>query len=147
MNQTPQYLNQYTGYDANNNATVVVAQDMDTAVQVYVAQKQEDPVQMQTTKKQIYCVLPDTYTAFTTEVYDATGGATTGGCRAYPTAGRVLGGTKQYFQAVAGEGWHFVKWQIDGADVENGTEAIMQITVPTKANYECSVRAVFEENV
>lgn len=147
MNQTPQYLNQYTGYDTNNVATVVVAQDMDTAVQVYVQQKNEDPVQMQTTKKQIYCVLPDTSTTFTTSVFDATGGAAVAGCKAYPTNGTVIGGTKQFFQAVAAEGWHFVKWQIDNNDVEEGTEAIMQLTIPTKASSVCSVRAVFEEDI
>lgn len=147
MNQTPQYLNQYTGYDANNIATVVVAQDMETAVQVYKEQKEEDPVQMQTTKKQIYCVLPDTSTRFSTSVYDATGGATTAGCKAYPTNGVVLGGTKQFFQAVPAEGWEFVKWQIDGEDVADASEAIMQLTIPTKTSGECVVRAVFQEEI
>lgn len=145
MNQTPQYLNQYTGYDANNVATVVVAQDMETAVQVYVQQREEDPVQMQTTKKQIFCVLPDTSTTFTTSVFDTTGGAVTAGCKAYPTSGTVTGGTKQFFQAVAAEGWEFVKWQIDGVDVEDATEAIMQLTIPTKSSGVCTVRAVFQE--
>lgn len=145
MNQTPQYLNQYTGYDSQGNATVVVAQDMESAVQVYVAQREEDPVQMQTTKKQIFCVLPDTTTQFTTAVYDATGGAATAGCKAYPSSGTVVGGTKQFFQAVAAEGWTFVKWQIDGVDVEDATDAIMQLTVPTKASGACVIRAVFEE--
>ena len=145
MNQTPQYLNQYTGFDANNIATVVVAQDMETDVQVYKQQKEEDPVQMQTTKKQIYCVLPDTNTQFTASVFDPTGGAATAGCKAYPTSGTVIGGTPQFFQAVAAEGWEFVKWQIDGVDVEDATEAIMQLTIPTKANGVCSVRAIFQE--
>ncbi len=145
MNQTPEYLNQYTGYDANGNSTVVVAPDMETAVQVYKVQREEDPVQVQTTKKQIFCVLPDTTTRFTTTVFDTTGGAVTAGCKAYPTAGAVFGGTKQYFQAVPAEGWNFVKWQIDGVDVEDATEATMQLTVPTKTSGECVVRAVFEE--
>lgn len=147
MNQTPTYLNQYTGYDANNVATVVVAQDMETAVQVYNREKEEDPVQMQTTKKQIFCVLPDTTTHFTTIVHDPTGGAATAGCKAYPTAGTVVGGTKQYFQAVAAEGWKFVKWQIDGVDVEDAAESTMQLVVPTKASGEAVIRAVFEEEV
>lgn len=145
MNQTPQYLNQYTGYDTNGVSTVVVAQDMETAVQVYKQQREEDPVQMQTTKKNIFCVLPDTNTQFTTSVYDTTGGAVTAGCKAYPTSGTVVGGTKQFFQAVSAEGWEFVKWQIDGVDVEEATEAIMQLTIPTKASGTCAVRAVFQE--
>lgn len=146
MNQTPTYLNQYTGYDANNNATVVVAEDMETAVHVYKTDKEEDPVQMQTTKKQIRCVLPDTYTTFRAVAFDATGGAVTAGCRASPATGTVVGGTKQYFEAIKADGWKFVKWEIDGVEVEDGTEAIMQLTIPTKTSGQCAIRAIFEED-
>ena len=144
MNQTPTYLNQYTGFDAQNLATVVVAPDMGTAVQVYVQQKNEDPVQMQTTKRQIYCVLPDTTTTFKAKVYDAAGGSTVAGCIAAPASGVVVGGTEQWFEARAAEGWNFVKWQVDGVDIEDSS-AIMQLTIPTVTDgHEVIVRAVFQ---
>lgn len=146
MNQTPTYLNQYTGYDANNNPTVVVAEDMETAVHVYNMDKEEDPVQMQTTKKMIRCVLPETYTTFTAVAYDPTGGAITAGCRASPAKGTVVGGTKQYFEAIAGEGWKFVKWEIDGIDVDEGLLPIMQLTVPVSVGGQCVIKAIFEED-
>lgn len=144
-NQTAQYLNQYTGYDANGNSTVIVAADMETAVHVYATDKEEDPVQMQTTKKQVRCVLPDTYTTFVTDVYDETGGAKLAGCTATPKQYRVVGGTTQIFTATAVEGWKFVKWQIDGVDVEDGTEAVMPLVIPTTTEGTCSIKAVFEQ--
>lgn len=147
MNQTPTYLNQYAGYDAEGNATVVVAADMETAVKVYNQDKEEDPVQMQTTKRQIRCVLPDIYVAFETETYDPTGGAATAGCRAYPSKGVVVGGDKQYFEASAKEGWRFVKWIVNGVEIEDST-AIMELTIPTiTTGDKVKVRAVFEEDL
>ena len=144
MNQTPTYLNQYTGFDAQNIATVIVAPDMATAVQVYVKQKEEDPVQMQTTKRQIYCVLPDTTTSFQAKVYDSAGGSTVAGFIAAPASGIVVGGTSQWFEARAAEGWQFVKWQIDGTDVEDST-AIMELDIPTVTDgHTVIVRAVFQ---
>lgn len=145
MNQKPQFLNQYTGFDSNGNSTVVVAENMETAVKVYVDQMDEDPVQMQTTKKQIRCVLPDTYTTFTTDVWDETGGAKLAGCTATPKQYRVIGGSSQIFTATAAEGWTFVKWQIDGVDVEGGTEPVMPLVIPTKQSGECTIKAVFEQ--
>lgn len=147
MNQTPTYLNQYAGYDANGNSTIVVAADMETAVKVYNQDKEEDPVQMQTTKKQIRCVLPDIYVQFATETYDATGGAATAGCKAFPSKGIVVGGTKQYFEAVATEGWKFSKWIVNGEEIED-SKAIQYLEIPTvNPDVTVKVRAVFEEDV
>lgn len=147
MNQSPTYLNQYAGYDANGNSTVVVAPDMETAVKVYNQDKEEDPVQMQTTKKQIRCVLPDIYVQFATETYDSTGGAATAGCKAFPSKGIVVGNAKQYFEAVATEGWKFSKWIVNGEEIEDST-AIMELTVPVVSpDVTVKVRAVFEENL
>lgn len=147
MNQKPQFLNQYNGYDAQGNSVSVVAEDMETAVKVYVEQVQEDPVQMQTVKKQIRCVLPDTYTTFTADAWDETGGAKMAGCVVTPKSYRVVGGSSQIFTATPAEGWSFVKWEIDGVDVEGGTEPVMPLVIPTKMSGECTIRGVFKQNV
>lgn len=124
-------LNQYIGTDAQGNATTIVAPTMTEACQVYYDQESNDPVVMQCTKQNIKCVLPDLLVSFTTKVFDTTGAAASS-CSATPGAYTLTAGSQQIFSAIAGEGWEFVKWQIDGADVEGeeGTKAVALLTIP-----------------
>lgn len=143
----PQTLNQYIGTDKLGNSTTIVAADMTTACEVYYEQEAADPVTMQLTKQNIKCVLPDVFVSFVTEVYDTTGAAATS-CSATPGAYTLPAGSKQIFTAIAGEGWVFSKWQIDGEDIEGeeGTKPVAMLTIPTKSS-PITIRAVFTTKV
>lgn len=131
MPQQAQSLNQYIGTDSLGVATTIVAPDMTTACKVYFEDGNEDPVTMQCTKQGIKCVLPEQFVTFTTVVTDPTG-ASTAACSATPKAYTLLAGSTQIFTATAGEGWDFVKWTIDGVDVEGdeGTKPVALLTIP-----------------
>jgi hypothetical protein len=143
-NVTAQTLNQYIGTDAQGNATTIVAPSMTEACQVYYDQETSDPIVMQCTKQNIKCVLPEILVSFTTEVYDPTGSSSTA-CSATPRAYTLAAGTQQVFTAIPGEGWEFVKWQIDGVDVEGeeGTKATALLTIPASTS-PVVFRAVFQ---
>lgn len=142
-----QTLNNYVGTDDTGNGTTIVAEDMTTACQVYAAQMDSDPVTMQCTKKGIRCVLPITYTSFVAEVFDASGVARTK-CSVTPAAYTVPAGTKQIFTATEAEGWEFVKWTIDGNDVEGeeGTKKVALLTIPASET-SVTIRGVFKTTV
>lgn len=144
---TVQTLNQYTGTDKVGTATVIVAENMETACQVYNKQQSADPVIMQCTKQNISCVLPTSFTSFTGEAYDSTGAAAKV-CKVTPAAYTVEAGTEVIFTADAGEGWKFSKWLIDGEDVEGdeGTKEVARLTIPVSAS-PIVVRAVFATSV
>lgn len=129
-----QTLNQYVGTDKVGTQKTIVAEDMETACHVYAEQETADPVIMQCTKQNISCVLPTVFVSFTTEAYDPTG-ACAEVCKATPTAYTLAAGTKQVFQAIAGEGWKFSKWTIDGEDVpgDEGTKPVALIAIPSSA--------------
>lgn len=135
-----QTLNQYQGTDDTGNTSTIVAEDMTTACSVYYTQNETDPLIMQCTKKNILCVLPTSYTTFTTEVYDETGAAATT-CTATPTNYTLLAGSKQIFTATVGDGWSFVKWTIDGEEVS--TEPVALLTIPASST-TVTIQAVFE---
>lgn len=137
-------LNQYIGTDAQGNATTIVAPSMTEACQVYYDQETSDPVVMQCTKQNIKCVLPELLVSFTTEVSDSTGAAVTS-CSATPRAYTLTAGSQQIFTATAGEGWEFVKWQVDGVDVEGdeGTKAVALLTIPP-STAPVKFKAVFQ---
>ncbi len=141
---TAQTLNQYIGTDAQGNATTIVAPSMTEACQVYYDQETDDPVVMQCTKQNIKCVLPEILVSFSTEVWDTTGSSDTS-CSATPRAYTLTAGTQQVFTAIAGEGWEFEKWQIDGVDVdgEEGTKATALLTIPS-STAPVVFRAVFK---
>lgn len=141
---TPRTLNQYVGTDPQGNGTTIVASDMETACKVYKGQQDADPVQMQCTKKNIMCVLPENIVTFTAEVFSTTGTPT--GCSVIPGTFTLLAGSKQVFTAVLAEGWEFTKWQINGVDVkdEEGalvTDPVAVLTIPS-GNNTCTIKAV-----
>lgn len=142
---TPRTLNQYVGTDPQGNAVTIVAGDMETACKVYKDQQSTDPVQMQRTKQNIMCVLPENIVTFTAEAYAATGTPT--GCSVIPGTFTLLAGSRQIFTATEGEGWAFTKWQIDGVDVADDsgtliTDKVAVLTIPSGKN-TCVIRAVF----
>lgn len=141
----PRTLNQYVGTDPQGNAVTIVAGDMETACRVYKGQQEIDPVQMQRTKQNIMCVLPENIVTFTAEVYAASGLAT--GCSVTPAQYTIVAGSKLVFTAVEGEGWEFTKWLINGVEVtdESGatvTDKVALLTIPSGSN-TCSIKAVF----
>ena len=139
-----QTLNNYVGTDDLGNGTTIVAEDMQTACQVYAAQLDADPITMQCTKKGVRCVLPTTYVSFVAEAYDPSGLAEQK-CSVTPKAYTVPAGTKQIFTAIAADGFEFVKWSINGADVEGpeGTKPVAQLTIPMSATV-VTIRGVFK---
>ena len=144
MNE-PRTLNQYTGTDPQGNGITIVAADMETACKVYKSQQEADPVQMQRTKQNIMCVLPENIVTFTAEAYAASGIAT--GCSVVPNTYTLIAGSKQIFTATAGEGFEFLKWQIDGVDVTDDVgsviaDAVAILTIPSGKN-TCAIRGVF----
>lgn len=145
---TAQTLNQYVGTDSTGNSTTIVASTMTEACQVYYDQETSDPIMMQCTKQSIKCVLPEIFVTFNTEVYDDTGGAETAGCTATPTTYTVKAGSLVIFTATAAEGWSFVKWQIDGTDVDGdeGTKEVALLEIPSTSAV-CTITAVFEATV
>lgn len=148
MAQSPITLNQYNGTDATGNTVSVVAEDMVTAATIYNAQQSADPVILQRVKQNILCALPDIYVTFNASAYDQTTAATTSLCSVAPVNYTVTAGTKQIFTASAGEGYEFVKWQIDGVDVvdEEGelvSDSVAMLTIPS-TNRTCEIKAVFK---
>jgi hypothetical protein len=141
----PRTLNQYTGTDPQGNGITIVAADMETACKVYKSQQESDPVQMQRTKQNIMCVLPENIVTFTAEAYAASGVAT--GCSVVPGTYTLIAGSKQIFTATAGEGFEFLKWQIDGVDVTDDSGAVIAdavaiLTIPSGKN-ACTIRGIF----
>lgn len=135
-----QTLNQYVGTDAQGNSVTIVAADMETACNVYNTQENADPNIMQCTKRNVKCVLPDTYVTFNAEAYDATGTAAAT-CSVTPGTYTVKAGTTQIFTAKAGEGWVFSEWQINGTKAEG--DAVAMLTIPASDTGIVTVRAVF----
>lgn len=148
MAREKQYLNIYQGTDAVNNASTVVAEDMVTAATIYFQENGADPIILQRTKKHVLCALPDIYVTFKAEAYNQTTSQIDNACTVTPSTFTVVGGIKQIFTATAGDGYEFVKWQIDGADVtdEDGElvkSNVAQLTIPT-SGATATVRAVFK---
>ena len=59
-----------------------------------------------------------------------------------------MAGTKQIFSAKAGEGYEFVKWQINDVDVadDNGSlikDSVAMLTIPS-TDRTCNIKAVFK---
>lgn len=142
MARDSQTLNIYSCTDATANAEVIVAEDMATAAQVYRRTKDVDPIIIQRTKAGVQCVLPDFYVNFSAEAYNQTTSQIDTACKVTPAAFTVLSGTKQIFTCVLAEGYEFVKWQIDGTDVEDATEPVAQLTIPEGVGGQVKVRAV-----
>lgn len=144
---TAQSLNQYNGTDAQGVTTSIVAPDMTTACTVYKDQEKSDPVIMQCTKQNIKCVLPDILVTFKTEVFDNTGASLTT-CKATPEAYTLVAGEQQIFTAIAGDGWEFVEWQIDGVKVtgDEGTKPVALLTIPA-STAPVTFKAVFKTKV
>ena len=142
MAQNPIYLSQYNGTDATGNATPIVAEDMTTACQIYHNQNNADPVIMQRVKQHILCALPDIYVKFVSKAVTAAG-AVANGCTVYPEEYTVVSKTKQIFTAKAAEGYEFVKWQIDGVDVEEATDPVAVLTIPESSD-TVQVQAIFQ---
>ena len=151
MARTPQLLNIYSGTDATGNATVVVAEDMKTAADIYHQTNDADPIILQRTKAGVQCALPDVYVTFTAKCYNiTTSSAMTGSsCRVAPGTYTVLAGTQQIFTAFAGDGFEFVKWQIDGVDVVD-TEGnvvhddVYKLTIPEGVGSRTEIFACFK---
>ena len=143
-----QTLNIYAGTDATGNSTTIVAEDMATAATVYKKQNEADPIILQRTKAGVSCVLPDYYVTFTAEAYDQTTSAVITACSVTPKTYTLVAGTKQLFTAVAGDGYEFVKWQIDGEDVVDTdgntvTDSVALLTIPETAT-TATIRGVFK---
>lgn len=151
MARTPQLLNIYSGTDATGNATVIVAEDMKTAADIYRQTNDIDPIILQRTKADVQCALPDVYVTFTAKCYNITTSSimTGGSCRVAPGTYTVLAGTQQIFTALAGEGFEFVKWQIDGVDVVD-TEGnvihddVYKLTIPEGVGSRTEILACFK---
>lgn len=144
-----QTLNIYAGTDATGNATTIVAESMEVAAAVYKKQNEIDPIILQRTKAGVSCVLPDYYVTFTAEAYDQTTKAVITACSVTPKTYTLIAGTKQLFTAVAGDGYEFVKWQINGEDVVDDDEALITdtcalLTIPDTTDSTATIRAVFK---
>lgn len=150
MAEQAQTLNQYTGSDAQGNQTVIVAENMTTACEVYHEQESSDPMIMQLSKTGIRCVLPTQFVTFTTVVKNAQGedAPAIAGCKATPVNYTLVAGTKQIFTATASEGWTFSKWMMNGVDVEGeeGTKAVALLEIPASPT-QVEIRAVFAPTV
>lgn len=140
---TAETLNQYSGTDAQGNAVIIVAPDMETACNVYKTQESSDPNIMQCTKRNIKCVLPDQIVTFKAEAYDPTGVAASV-CSVAPATFTVTAGTKQIFTAKEAEGWSFKEWQINGVKVDDATNPVSVLTIPADSTGQVSIRAVFQ---
>ena len=151
MARTPQLLNIYSGTDATGNSTTVVAEDMRTAADIYKQTNDADPIILQRTKANVQCALPDVYVTFVAKCYNITTSSimTNSTCKVAPGTYTVLAGTQQIFTAIAGEGFEFVKWQIDGEDVKDGEGNIVdsdvyKLTIPEGIGSRSEILACFK---
>lgn len=148
MARTPQLLNIYSGTDATGNATTIVAEDMETAAHIYKETNDVDAIIIQRTKANVQCALPDVYVTFTAEAWNVTTEYVDKQCSVTPGTYTVLAGTKQIFTAIAAEGYEFVKWQIDGKDVEEDgelvTSPVYRLTIPEGIGSRSIIRACFK---
>lgn len=153
MAQEPKYLSQYNGTDSVGNTMSVVAEDMVTAAKVYNTQQGKDPIILQMVKQKVLCALPDIYVTFNAEAYDSTTAQVITSCKVTPETFVVVAGTKQIFTATTVEGYEFVKWQIDGVDVEDEegnvvTDPVAVLTIPAPdSGRSVTIRAVFQATV
>lgn len=148
MAKNPTYLNQYNGTDATGNTVTVVAEDMVTAATIYQTQQEAEPIILQRVKTNVLCKLPEIYVTFNAVPYDETTAAVTNLCSVAPEQYTVMAGTKQIFSAKAGEGYEFVKWQINDVDVEDDSgslikDSVAMLTIPN-TNRTCNIKAVFK---
>lgn len=145
MARTPQLLNIYSATDSTANADTIVAEDMETAAHIYKSTHEYDAIIIQRTKANVQCALPDVYVTFTAEAWNQTTGQVDKKCVVTPTTYTVLAGTQQIFTAIAAEGYEFVKWQIDGEDVEDSEGVdVMKLTIPEGTGSRTTIRGVFK---
>ena len=149
MARTPQLLNIYSGTDATGNATTIVAEDMTTAASIYKSTNDVDPIILQRTKANVQCALPDVYVTFVAEAYNTTTSSVDKACKVTPGTYTVLAGTQQIFTAIAADGYEFVKWQIDGVDVLDGSGEIVsadvyKLTIPEGVGSRTTIRGCFK---
>lgn len=150
---TLQMLNEYKGTwgvgEGSKNVTVV-APTMEKAAKILNAAgaSSGDPVIIQCIKQQIQVQLPEIYVTFQSVAQDSSGLAQST-CFAYPQQYTLLAGTKQVFTAVAGDGFKFMKWQIDGEDVDDAvtgepaTTPVAVLQIPSSPT-TIKVQAVFQ---
>lgn len=148
MARTPQFLNIYSCTDATANADTIVAEDMETAAHIYRQTHEADAIIIQRTKANVQCALPDVYVTFIAEPYCITTQQVDKKCTVAPGTYTVLAGTQQIFTAIAAEGYEFVKWQIDGVDVEEDgepvTSPVYKLTIPEGQGSRSTIRACFK---
>ena len=152
--ETLQTLNEYKGTwgtESGGKTATVVADTMESAASVLNTEGEGiDPVIIQCVKSSIKVSMPAIYVSFVTEAVDASGVAQTA-CQAYPGQYTLLAGSKQIFTAVPGDGFEFVKWQIDGEDAYNdkeelATDAVSVLIIPSSASV-ITISAVFAASV
>ena len=145
MARTPQLLNIYSCTDSTANATTIVAEDMETAAHIYRQTNDVDAIIIQRTKANVQCALPDVYVTFIAEAYNQTTQQVDKKCSVTPGTYTVLAGTQQIFTAIPAEGYEFVKWQINGVDVEDSEGvSVMKLTVPEGTGSRTTIRGVFK---
>lgn len=145
MARTPQLLNIYSCTDSTANATTIVAEDMETAAHIYRQTNDVDAIIIQRTKANVQCALPDVYVTFVAEAYNQTTQQVDRACSVTPGTFTVLAGTQQIFTAIPAEGYEFVKWQIDGVDVEDSDGvSVMKLTIPEGTGSRTTIRGVFK---
>lgn len=145
MAREPQLLNIYSCTDATANATTIVAEDMETAAHIYRQTHDVDAIIIQRTKANVQCALPDVYVTFKAEAWNATTKQVDKKCSVTPGTYTVLAGTQQIFTAIPAEGYEFVKWEIDGEDVEDSEGVdVMKLTVPEGKGSRTTIRGVFK---
>lgn len=145
MARAPQLLNIYSATDSTANADTIVAEDMETAAHIYKQTHDFDAIIIQRTKANVQCALPDVYVTFTAEAWNQTTSQVDKKCTVTPATYTVLAGTQQIFTAIAAEGYEFVKWQIDGEDVEDSEGVnVMKLTVPEGTGSRTTIRGVFK---
>ena len=145
MARTPQLLNIYSCTDSTANATTIVAEDMETAAHIYRQTNDVDAIIIQRTKANVQCALPDVYVTFIAEAYNQTTQQVDKKCSVTPGTYTVLAGTQQIFTAIPAEGYEFVKWQINGVDVEDSEGvSVMKLTIPEGTGSRTTIRGVFK---
>lgn len=145
-----QTLNEYKGTwgtESGGKTVTVVAETMEAAASVLNEEGEgTDPIIIQCVKSQIKVSMPAIFVSFITEAVDSSGIAQTA-CQAYPGQYTLKAGSKQIFTAIPGDGFEFVKWQIDGEDAYNdqgtqATNAVEVLVIPSSATV-ITISAVF----
>jgi len=114
-----QSLNQYKGIFADSSATQVVAATIEEAAAIMTNDVTGlEPNLIQVLQKGIQVMVPSNVVNFITTVSPAE--AAVGGCIATPQVYAVLDGTEVILSAIAQPGWAFVKWTLDGVDLDDG---------------------------